>query len=142
MNVILEKIEEYAALLDRKELLKVQTAENNNKIERCRDELAAMMINEDTPKISHGGFSWSLQSKCKYSCLAENREQLFELLRENDLGDIIQETVNAQTLNSTIASLVEANDDELPEEWQEVIKTYEYNDISRRREKPTGGKKK
>ena len=142
MNVILEKIEEYAALLDRKELLKVQTAENNNKIECCRDELAAMMINEDTPKISHGGFSWSLQPKCKYSCLAEDREQLFELLRENDLGDIIQETVNAQTLNSTIKSLVENNDDELPEEWQDVIKTYEYNDVSRRREKPTGGKKK
>ncbi len=54
----------------------------------------------------------------------KDRAGAFEWLRGHDLGDIIIETVNAQTLSSTAAGLM-AKGEELPEEHFKVwLKTY------------------
>lgn len=54
----------------------------------------------------------------------KDRAGAFEWLRGHDLGDIIIETVNAQTLSSTAAGIMEKGD-ELPEEYFKVwLKTY------------------
>ena len=52
----------------------------------------------------------------------------------NTLGDIIKRTVNAQTLNGAMAGLVEENDGELPEDFEEFIKPYQYYDVGKRKE--------
>ena len=55
------------------------------------------------------------------------------MLREQGLGDIIVETVNSRTLQSTIKNLVEEQG-ELPTELAEVINSYDTFDIVRRKE--------
>ena len=85
-------------LLDEKDRLKELTSDNNKLIERCRDELAQMMINEEVPKVSRSGYSYTLQEKTKYSKSAGADEELFSLLRAEGLGDLIKETVSPQTL--------------------------------------------
>ena len=62
-------------------------------------------------------------------------DQLMEALRENGLGDIIRETVNAQTLQGAMSNLAEENDGELPEEFRTLIRVYEFYDVSRRKER-------
>jgi hypothetical protein len=57
-----------------------------------------------------------------------------EMLRAYGLGDIIKETVNANTLQGAMSELAAENDDTLPEEWAEVISEYSYMDISKRKE--------
>lgn len=53
-----------------------------------------------------------------------DRTGAFEWLRGHDLGDIIIETINSQTLSSTAAGLMEKGD-ELPSEYFKTwIKTY------------------
>lgn len=54
-------------------------------------------------------------------------------LRENGLGDLIHETVNANTLSSAMKNLAEENDDQLPDEFIPVINIYEKMDISKRK---------
>lgn len=134
MNAILQKIDDYKELLDRKDELAALTKENNVAVENCRNELAELMIAEECTKISRSGFTYSLTPKTKYSKKAGTDEQLMEMLRAYGLGDIIKETVNANTLQGAMSELAAENDDTLPEEWAEVISEYSYMDVSKRKE--------
>lgn len=130
---LLEKVDELKALLDEKDALKAKTTENNKAVEACKKDLADMMLAEETTKVTRAGFSYSLQEKTRYSKKAGHDGELFELLRENGLGDIIKETVNAQTLQGAMSNLAAENGDELPEEFAEVINVYEFLDIQKRK---------
>lgn len=134
MNAIMQKVDEFKALLDRKEELAELTKENNAAIEACRDELAGLMVEEECTRISRSGFTYSLVSKTKYSKKAGADDQLMEMLRAYGMGGIIKETVNANTLQGAMSELAAENDDVLPEEWAEVISEYSYMDVQKRKE--------
>ena len=128
-----EMIEHYNYLLGCKDQLNAQLKDINEEIELKRAELADAMIDADIPKVTHLGYSWSVGTKTRFSKKAGADEELFELLRDNGLGDIIKETVNAQTLQGTMSGIAAENDGELPDEWKDVINVYEFNDITRRK---------
>jgi hypothetical protein len=132
-SVLLEKIRKYSELLDDKARLRGETTENNKAIEACRDELAKMMLDSEVPKITTGGYSYSLRDVTKYSKKAEAEDALFDALRANDLGDLIKETVNAQTLQGAMSDLAEENDGALPPDFTELVNVYNYYDVSRRK---------
>ena len=135
---LLEMIREFNELLDEKDGLKEAPKRNNEAISAKTKEIAEQMIDDDVPSISVGGYKFFLQNKTMYSKKSE--EALMEagldflvVLREQGLGDIIQETVNSRTLQSTIKNLVEETGS-LPEELAEVLSVYDTYEISRRKE--------
>ncbi len=121
VNEILDKkIREYNKILEEKKRLEKQTKENNAAKEKKEQEIAQIMVDNEKPSTIVDGYTYSLQETKMYSKKAEEKlEQLkieegiefFEVLREQGLGSIIKETVNAKTLQSTMNAL----DDELPE---------------------------
>ena len=121
VNEILDKkIREYNKILEEKKRLEKQTKENNAAKEKKEQEIAQIMVDNEKPSTVVDGYTYSLQETKMYSKKAEEKlEQLkieegiefFEVLREQGLGSIIKETVNAKTLQSTMKAL----DDELPE---------------------------
>lgn len=131
---ILQKIDAYRALLDRKDELAEETKQNNLDVQKCRDELAQMMLEAETPKVSRNGFSYSLQAKTRYSKAAGADDQLMQTLREYGLGDLIRETVNAQTLQGAMSNLAEENDGELPPDFDGIINKFEFYDVGKRKE--------
>lgn len=144
-NKLLEIVDLYKELLDKKEELAEATKANNKEIEEVKNDLAQMMIDEECPSISRNGFKYSLQEKVRYNKRSEeDLSQLevpfFDFLREEGLGDIIQETVNANTLSSTIKSLVEEVG-ELPEHYLPYINPYESYEIMKSKETNRAGKK-
>ncbi len=133
MADIFSLIDEYKELLDEKDRLKDATTENNKTLEAKRKELAQAMIDAESPKISRGGFLYSLQDKTKYNKIGGcDEEAFFSTLEEHGLGDIIKRTVNTQTLNGAMANLVDENDGELPEDFEEFVKPYQYYDVAKR----------
>ena len=135
MADIFSLIDEYKELLDEKDRLKDATTENNKALEAKRNELAKAMIDAESPKVSRGGFLYSLQDKTKYNKIGGcDEEAFYETLEEHGLGDIIKRTVNAQTLNGAMDSLAEENDGELPEDFEDFIKPYQYYDVAKRKE--------
>ena len=132
------KIDEYKALLDRKDELEEQTKENNAAIEELKKQIAQEMIDNESPVISRNGFRYSLAQKTKYSKKAEEKLleeglDFFEVLRNEGLGDLIKETVNANTLSSSMKAYVEENG-ELSEDLAKCISVYETFDIQKRKE--------
>lgn len=135
---LLEKVRSLQALLERKDELAAATKENNYAIEVAKEAVAQQMIDDDCPRITCGGYNFSLTPKTSYSkkseaAMAETGANFLETLRDEGLGDIIQETVNPRTLQATMAAYVEEHG-ELSEGLASVITTYEYNDITRRRD--------
>ncbi len=132
-------VDEYKELLDKKDSLKEETKENNEKIEILERKISNMMIDEECTTISRNGFKYSLQTKTCYTkkseeSLADAGLVFFDVLRENGLGDIIVETVNARTLQSTLSAIV-SEQGALPEVLDEVINTYEKIGIGKRKER-------
>ena len=135
---LLEKIDTYKELLDRKDALKEATSDNNKAIEEIKKELAQMMIDEECPSISRNVFKYSLKEKTMYSkkseetLIAEGLDFL-EVLRSEGFGELIVETVNARTLSSTLAAYMQENG-ALPEDLAVCINVYETYDIMKRKE--------
>lgn len=132
-NDIIELIDKYKALLDEKERLADMTKANNKDIETYRNALAQAMLDAEVPEIGRDGYMYRLKPTTKYSKKGGMDEVLFDLLRSNGLGDIIKETVNAQTLQGAMSELASENNDQLPEEFAECINVYEFTDVSRRK---------
>ena len=135
---LIDMVNDYQKLLEKKESLAEETKDNNAKIEAMKQEIAQQMIDDDCPRIAAGDYMFSLQIKSKYSkrseeYLAANGLDFFEVLREQGFADLIKETVNAGSLQSAMNALVEENG-ELPEELAEVISQFDQTDILRRKE--------
>lgn len=133
-----EMLAQYEVLLDKKDQLAQDTKDNNAAIDKLKAETAETMIDEDIPSQGYGDYVYSLQDKIKYSKRGEAELQekgldFFEVLREQGFGDIIKETVNANTLQSTMKAVADENDGELPPELDEIVSSYEMTDISRRK---------
>lgn len=133
-----EMLGQYEELLDKKDQLAKDTKDNNAAIDKLKAEIAETMIDEDIPSQGYGDYVYSLQDKIKYSKRGEAELQekgldFFEVLREQGFGDIIKETVNANTLQSTMKAVADENDGELPPELDEIVSSYEMTDITRRK---------
>ena len=108
---LLEMLNEYQALLEKKDILAKQTKENNQDIKVMMGDIAQEMIDADVPEMAVGDYVFSLRDKTEYSKksnadLAEAGLDYFEVLREQGLGDLIVEQVNARTLNTAIKNLL------------------------------------
>ena len=135
---LLEMVREYQGLLEKKESLAEETKANNAAIEAAKEKIAAQMVDDDCPSISTGGYKFTLQEKTIYNKkseadIAQTGTTLFEVLREEGLGDIIVEQVNTRTLQSTMKDYVEEHGD-LSDELKKVIRPYDTYDIARRKE--------
>lgn len=135
---LLDMVRDYQSLLERKEELADEVKANNALIEEAKANISQQMIDDDCPSISVGGFKFTLTPKTIYNKkseaeLASEGINFFETLREEGLGDIIVESVNTRTLQSTIKAYVEENDG-LSEDLAKCISIFDTYDITRRRE--------
>ena len=138
MNIfeLTDKLNEALTLKDE---LADRTKSNNKHIEQLKQELADQMIDNEMTSISRCGFKFTLQEKTRYSKKSEADLQaeginFHEALRAAGFGDLIVETVNPRSLQSSLANYVDEND-ELPEALAPAINTYETLDIARRKER-------
>ena len=134
INDIKQLIEDYNNTILEKERLADETKQNNAEVERLKLLLSDAMIEAEVPSMVYLGYSWSVSPRVRYSKAAGADDELFDQLREDGLGDLIKETVNANTLQAALKNLAdEENDGVLPERYNGLVSTYEFNDITRRK---------
>lgn len=136
---IKEMIGKYESLLAEKAELAAKTESNDAAIKAIKEEIANEMIEEDVSSIGVGDFKYGLKDCTKYSKKSDEKlmaagVDFFQTLRNEGFGDLIKETVNAQTLNSAMKNYVEEHK-ELSEDLAAVISTYDYFDISRTKDR-------
>ncbi|WP_308415401.1 gp33 family protein [Sporanaerobium hydrogeniformans] len=125
MSRVLEAATKLKNLKDRKAELEEITKEVSAEIESAEQELLSIMTEDEIPKFVHAGTSFSMTNKVFASARADKKDELFEALRENGLGDLIKEQVNAQSLRSAVIEQMEDNDDELPKWLDGLVNVFE-----------------
>lgn len=119
------------ALRTVKSHLEDTTKKVNEEIKHAEEDLVQHMVSEEISNFTHDGNQFYLNPKQHITAKADKRDDLFKWLRGNDLADLIQEQVNAQTLAATVRDI--AREGEIPGALAECLNIYEQVGIGLRK---------
>ena len=125
------------ALRDRKAELESELKDVGAEIENTDYRLALMMAEDEVQNFTRSGTMFCLTTKTRASAAAGYREELYAALRQNGLGDIITETINANTLSSTVKGLIEENNEALPGWLDGLVNVFDKTTVSVRKARNT-----
>lgn len=143
---IKELIDKYEEVRERKERLAKEKSEAEKDFKAAQDELAVAISDADMSAVQDGEYSYSPNVKRRYNfksaaALAELGIDKLELFKADDrLKDLVQETISASAMNSTLAELANTEDG-IPDEVMEALNIYDEITISRTSTDATGKKK-
>lgn len=104
----------------------------NAEIEKVDQQLVESMIETEMQSFNKSGSVFYLNTKTFASAVADRKPELFEWLKENGYGAMVQETVNAMTLAAWVREQLEEKP-ELPEELQPLLNVYEKTTVGIRK---------
>jgi len=129
---ILALADRLKALKDTKNNLNKSLKEVNTAIEEVENALSEAMVAEEMQNFTRNGQMFYLQVKTYASVVAERKPELFNWLKENGFGDLVYETVNANSLAAFVREQLEEAD-ELPEGLSELVNVFEKTTVGMRK---------
>jgi len=117
-----DRLKELRAIKDG---LAEQTRANNAEIERTELALSDHMAQEEVQSFKRAGTLFYLNSRTYASPVAGRKAELYDALRAQGFGDLITETVNANTLSSFVRERTAENDEQLPDWLEGRVNTFE-----------------
>ncbi len=130
---IFELADQLRELSEAKAALQAELKELNANIERTNDLLVAEMVTEELQNFNRNDRIFYLQTDLYVTPTEERKEVFFEALRQQGFGDLIKETVNAQTLKAFTKEQVRENDNELPDWLVGLVNTFSKDKVVMRR---------
>lgn len=121
------------SLRDEKQEVEQHLKEINAAIEETDYRLATMMVESETQNFTHAGTMFSLTTKTRASATADHKEELFTVLRREGYGDLVYETVNANSLSAFVKEQIAENEDNLPEWLDGLVNVFEKTTVGVRK---------
>ena len=119
-------------LRDGKKELEDFTKEVNAAIETTEQALVGQMVAEEMQNFTRNGRQFILTTRIHANAKSGMMPIVCDWLKENDLGEMVEESVHAQTLQAWAKEIIEENG-ELPEGINELLNVYEKSGISIRK---------
>lgn len=94
-------------------------------IEAVDTELSALMAETETQNFTRNGTMFCLTSTTRASVVAGRKDELFTALRAEGYGDLVYETVNANSLSAFVKEQMAENADALPEWLSGLVSVFE-----------------
>ena len=114
MKTMFELAEKLKALRDQKTETEAALKEINAQIDETDYRLSELMAESETQNFTRSGTMFCLTTKTRASAVAGSKEELYSALRDQGYGDLVYETVNANSLSSFVKERIEENEDTLP----------------------------
>ena len=102
-------------------------------IDRVDAVLAQRMVDAETQNFTRNGTMFCLISTTRASAAAGRKDELFEALREAGYGDLVYETVNANSLSAFVKEQTTENGDTLPEWLDGLVTVFEKTTVGVRK---------
>ena len=102
-------------------------------IDRVDADLAERMADAETQNFTRNGTMFCLTSMTRASATAGRKDELFEALREAGYGDLVYETVNANSLSAFVKEQTTENGDALPEWLDGLVTVFEKTTVGVRK---------
>lgn len=117
-------------LRDRKADLEEQLKQLQTEIEETGNRLVHCMTETETPNFTHAGSMFVLTTKTHASAPAGRKDALYGALRSEGFGDLIYETVNANSLSAFVREQITENDDKLPTWLDGLVTVFEKTTVN------------
>ena len=123
------------ALRERKDELADETKANNAEIEKTELELSQLMAQTETQSFQRAGTLFYLATKTYASANKEQKDELYETLKNEGYGSLITETVNANSLSAFVKEQMSENDDTLPDWLEGKVNVFDKVTVNLRKSK-------
>ena len=137
MNKVAERMftlaEELKNLRDSKKEVEQRKKDIDAELDKVERELADLMTGTETQNFTKSGTMYSLTVKNRASAVAERKDKLYDALKKNGYGDLVYETVNANSLSAFVNEQVAQNEDNLPAWLDGLVNIYEQAKVSVRK---------
>lgn len=130
MFALAERLKE---LRDAKSASEQKTKDINAELDEVEQELARMMVDTETQNFTRGGTMFSLTNKIRASAVADCKDKLYRTLKRKGHGDLVYETVNANSLSAFINEQIAENGEELPKWLTGLVNVYPQTKVSVRK---------
>ncbi len=95
--------------------------------------LSELMILKETQNFTRSGTMFCLTTSTKASAVSGFKDELYSKLREKGYGDLIHETINANSLSSFVKEQINENDNLLPSWLEGLVNVFEKNTVGVRK---------
>lgn len=121
------------ALRDEKAGAEQRVKELNAEIDETDYRLSELMAETETQNFTRAGMMFCLTTKTRASAVAGRKEELFAALRGEGYGDMVYETVNANSLSAFVKEQSAENGDMLPAWLDGLVNVLEKTTVSLRK---------
>lgn len=121
------------ALRDEKAEAEQRLKEINAAIDEADYRLSELMAETETQNFTRAGMMFCLTTKTRASATAGRKEELFSALRGAGFGDLVYETVNANSLSAFVKEQIAENGDALPSWLSGLVNVFEKTSVSLRK---------
>ena len=135
MTDMFELADKLKELRERKTELAEETKANNAEIEQAEFQLSQLMASTETQSFQRAGTLFYLTTKTYASANKEQKDELFDALRNEGYGSLITETINANSLSAFVKEQMSENDDVLPEWLDGKVNVFDKVTVSLRKSK-------
>ena len=102
-------------------------------IDRVDADLAQRMADAETQNFTRNGTMFCLTNTTRASATAGRKDELFDALRTAGYGDLVYETVNANSLSAFVKEQTTENGDNLPEWLDGLVTVFEKTTVGVRK---------
>ena len=120
-------------LKETKKLAEQELKEITEKIDRVDAALAEHMIAVETQNFTRNGTMFCLTSTTRASAAAGRKDELFDALQKAGYGDLVYETVNANSLSAFVKEQTTENGDALPQWLDGLVNVFEKTTVGVRK---------
>ena len=128
-----ELADELKSLRDTKADLDQQAKDVAERIDEVDYRLSELMAETETQNFTRAGTMFCLTTKTRASAAAGVRDSLYAALKGNGFGDLVYETVNANSLSSFVKEQIEGNGDALPDWLTGLVNVFDRTTVSVRK---------
>ncbi len=112
-------------LRDAKKDAEQRVKDLNSEIEDVDYELSELMINSETQNFTRSGTMFCLTTTTRASATAGKKDELYDALKQSGFGDLVYETVNANSLSAFVKEQISENEDALPAWLDGLVSVFE-----------------
>jgi len=132
-NRLFELADELKALRDRKDTLEAELKQVNMDIDDVDYHLSTLMAETETQNFTRAGTMFCLTNKTRASATEGMRDELFAALRAEGFGDMLYETVNANSLSAFVKEQMAESGDQLPTWLDGLVNVFEKTTVGVRK---------
>lgn len=130
---IYDLAEKLKVLREEKKNTEQRVKDINSEIDKTEYALVQMMAETETQNFTRAGTMFSLTTKTRASAMAGRKDELFSALKENGFGELVYETINANSLSAFVKEQISENQDTVPDWLNGLVNVYEQTTVSVRK---------